>query len=140
MAKLKIKFRSGYKYQLAETYSQNIPIKPKEDIQLLFIDLNTAGDLVVKEGYAWDGTSGPIADTDNNMRASLVHDALYQLIRCRKLTQKHHKDPADKLFRNMCKEDGVFSPLATIYYTALKKLGKPATDPKKAKVVLSAPD
>ncbi len=134
-----IKYRSGYEYQLAEDYHITISIKPKEDIDTQFITLDTKGDLVVKSGYAWDGISGPVIDTDNNLRASLVHDALYQLIRQRKLSRKDHKDKADRLFKKMCKEDGVLSPIAHIYYEALKKLGNPATDPKNAKEVKRAP-
>jgi hypothetical protein len=33
------------------------------------------------KGYAWNGPSGPTLDTRNFMRGSLVHDALYQLMR-----------------------------------------------------------
>lgn len=134
-----IKYRSGYKYQLAENYHIQISIKPKADIDAQFIALDTKGYLTVKSGYAWDGTSGPVIDTDNNLRASLVHDALYQLMRKKNLSRKEHKDKADKLFRKMCKEDGVPSAVAHIYYEALKKLGKPATDPKNAKKVKRAP-
>ncbi len=134
-----IKYRSGYKYQLAEDYHIKISIKPKADIDIQFIALDTRGNLIVKSGYAWDGTSGPVIDTDNNLRASLVHDALYQLMRHKKLSRKQHKDKADKLFRTLSKEDGVLSAIAQIYYEALKKLGNPATDPKNAKKVKRAP-
>jgi len=139
MADKHIKYRSGYKYQLAEDYHIKISIKPKDDIDNPFIALDTKGNLTVKSGYAWDGTSGPVFDTDNNLRASLVHDALYQLMRKRNLTQKEHKDKADKLFSKMCKEDGVPSAVAQVYYKMLKKLGKPSTDPKNAKIVKCAP-
>jgi len=134
-----IEYRSGYKYQLATDYRAEISIRPPEDIDTQFISLDTQGNLVVKSGYAWDGTSGPVLDTDNNLRASLVHDALYQLMRMRKISAKQNKDRADKLFRKMCKEDGVFPPVAEIYYQALKSLGKPSTEPKNAKEVKRAP-
>lgn len=134
-----IEYRSGYKYQLATDYHAQISIKPSDDIDTQFISLDKQGNLLVKSGYAWDGTSGPVVDTVNNMRASLVHDALYQLMRMRKIPVKDNKKKADKLFRKMCKEDGVLSPVAQVYYEALKKLGKPATDPKNAKPVRRAP-
>lgn len=134
-----IKYRSGYKYQLAKDYHIKISIKPKDNIDTQFIALDTKGNLIVKSGYAWDGPSGPVIDTDYNLRASLVHDALYQLMRQRKISRKKHKDKADKLFRTLCKEDGVPSAIAQIYYQALKKLGNPATDPKNAKKVKRAP-
>ena len=45
------------------------------------MSLNESGCLQIAAGYAWDGASGPTIDTRNSMIASLVHDALYQLIR-----------------------------------------------------------
>ena len=53
--------------------------------------------------------------------------------------RENYKDPVDKLFRNMCKKDGVLSVVAQLYYDALKKLGDPAIDPKNAKEVHKAP-
>ncbi len=134
-----IEYRSGYKYQLAEDYHIKTSIKPKTNIDTQFIALDKQGNLVVKSGYAWDGTSGPVIDTDNNLRASLIHDALYQLMRKRKISAKEHKDRADRLFRKICKKDGVLSPVAQAYYEVLKKLGKPSTDPKNAKEIKRAP-
>jgi hypothetical protein len=134
-----IKFRSGYKYQLAADYHIATSIKPPKPIDTDFIDLGVDGNLTVKSGYAWDGTSGPVVDTDRNLRASLVHDALYQLMRQRELKQRAFKNKADRLFQKLCKEDGVPSSVALVYYQALKKLGKPAADPKHAKKVKTAP-
>ena len=76
-----IKYRSKYKYQLAEEYRLKIPLQPKKVIETEFINLDCDGILVVASGYAWDGPSGHLVDTTRNMRASLVHDALYQLMR-----------------------------------------------------------
>ncbi len=134
-----IEYRSGYKYQLAIDYSIRISIKPKKYIQAKFIKLDTMGKLTTLEGYAWDGPSGPVIDKKENMRASLVHDALYQLMRHRKLTAKAHKDKADKLFKKICIEDGVSKRTARIYYLGLKLGGKPATDPKNKKKTHKAP-
>jgi len=39
------------------------------------------GGLLIKAGYSWDGPSGSAIDTKNFMQGSLVHDALYQLLR-----------------------------------------------------------
>lgn len=134
-----IEYRSGYKYQLASDYSIKIAIKPKKDIDSKFIKFYTEGNLTVADGYAWDGPSGPVVDTKENMRASLVHDALYQLMRNKHLTAKQFKDKADKLFKNLCIEDGVHKGTAHIYYLGLKLGGKPSTDPKNTKKVRIAP-
>ncbi len=134
-----ITYRSGYKYQLANDYFLASGIKPKRDIDTPFVKLALDGTLHIAEGYAWDGPSGPVVDTDRNMRASLVHDALYQLIRLRKLTKKDHKDPADRLFQKICVKDGVPRPIAKAYYLGLKLGGNPAVDPKNERKVHTAP-
>lgn len=139
MARKRIAFRSGYKYQLAKAYIIGINIKPRKDIVTKFIELNKTGKLTVVAGYAWDGPSGPVIDTKENMRASLIHDALYQLMRHEKLNAKSHKDKADKLFKKICIEDGVPKLTAHIFYLGLKLGGKPATDPKNKKKVHRAP-
>lgn len=139
MSDKSIKYRSGYKYQLAEDYNVTVKIKPKDDVDMQFIALDTKGHLTVNSGYAWDGTSGPVIDTENNLRASVVHDALYQLMRKKKISRKLYKDKADKLFSKMCKEDGVLSGVANLYYLALKKFGDPSTDPKNSKKIQAAP-
>ena len=133
-------YRSGYKYQLDKDYHIETRIKPPKEIDTQFISVKEDGSMIVKSGYAWDGTSGLIIDTDGNLRASLVHDALYQLMRKGKLKpRKKYKNKADKLFRSMCKDDKVLSPIAQLYYEALKKLGNPSTDPKNVKKVYKAP-
>lgn len=135
-----IQYKEGYKYQLVADYHINTKIKPAGDIVTDYIELDSKGTLTVKKGYAWDGTSGPVLDTDNNLRASLVHDAFYQLMRMRKIKSTEHKKSADKLFRNMCKIDGVPSPVAQMYYFGLEKMGKPSTDPANAKEIFRAPN
>ncbi len=134
-----IRYRSDYKYQLAEEYKISISIKPKSDIETEFIDLDTDGNLAVKNGYAWDGPSGPVKDTDENLRASLVHDALYQLMRNDKLKSRTHRKAADQEFKDICKADGVSNFRASVYYKALRKFGKPAASPQNKKVIVRAP-
>ena len=134
-----IRYRSEYKYQLASEYRIKIPILPAEDIGTEFIELDTGGELTVKNAYAWDGPSGPVIDTPENMRASLVHDALYQLMRNKKLNARTHRKAADRLFRDICKDDGVSSLRANVYYKALRKFGKPAASPENKKKIYRAP-
>lgn len=134
-----IRYRSDYKYQLAEDYAISISIKPKSDIRTAFIDLVTSGALTVKSGYAWDGPSGPVKDTEENMRASLVHDALYQLMRNKMLNSRTHRKAADQEFKDICKADGVSNLRASAYYKALRKFGKPAASPENKKQVVRAP-
>ena len=134
-----IRYRSDYKYQLAEGYAITISIRPKTDITTDFIDLDSAGKLTVKKGYAWDGPSGPVKDTRENMRASLVHDALYQLMRNNKLNTRTHRKAADQLFKDICKADGVSNLRASTYYKALRRFGQPAASPQNKKKIARAP-
>ena len=74
-------FKRGYKYQVARDYRIKLAVIPYEPICLPFVLMDTAGDTIIKTGYAWNGASGPTVDTRNTMAGSLVHDLLYQLIR-----------------------------------------------------------
>jgi len=76
-----IAYKGGYKYQLKEDYVTETRITPPTPIQTEYIALTSQGRISIKRGYAWDGPSGPTIDTLNFMRGSIVHDALYQLIR-----------------------------------------------------------
>ena len=134
-----IKYRSNYKYQLANKYELDTSIIPPQKIESDFVDLSSSGKLIVKKGYAWDGPSGPVIDTRQNLRASLVHDALYQLMRRGFLKARRYRKVSDKLFRDICKEDGVSSVSANLYYKALRRFGKPAVSPEHKKVVRRAP-
>lgn len=99
-----IKYKKGYKYQLYETYVVKTGIEGfscKTD----FIHLFSDGTLVVYKGYAWDGATG-VPDVKFMMRGSLVHDALYQLIRLG-LLPTCIKKRADMLFYEICKESAV---------------------------------
>jgi hypothetical protein len=135
-----IRYQSDYKYQLVEDYTIIVSIKPKSDIETDYIDLDTNGNLVVKKSYAWDGPSGPVIDTAENMRASLVHDALYQLMRNDHLKSRTHRRAADKEFKDICKADGASQFWASAYYKALRKFGKPAASLKKKRKVIRAPE
>ncbi len=134
-----ISYKEGYKYQLVEAYAVAIPIQPDTDIETDYIDLSRDGNLTIKKGYAWDGPSGPTIDTLNFMRGSLVHDALYQLMREDELENTHHREPADRLLQEMCKQDGMSALRAWWVYQGLRFGGDPAADPANKKPVVRAP-
>jgi len=134
-----IRYRSDYKYQLAEGYTIKTLLRPETAITTDFIDLDIAGNLLIKNTYAWDGPSGPVKDTPENMRASLVHDALYQLMRIKELNARTFRKTADVQFMVICKEDGVSSRTANLWYRALRRFGKPAASPENKKKIVRAP-
>ena len=79
--------------------------------------------IVIFENYAWDGPSGPTLDTSNAMRGSLIHDALYQAIRSGDLQMKHRKT-ADRIFRQILKEDGMSFIRRTLWYWCVRGFGQ----------------
>lgn len=99
-----IRYREGYKYQLASAYRVMIEIYPLPRIATSFIALEPDGLLTISEGYAWDGPSGPAIDTSDLMQASLVHDALYQLMREGHLAYEH-REAADRILQRIYSED-----------------------------------
>lgn len=135
-----ITYRAGYKYQLKENYSIRIDIKPPALIDTDYLALTTDGILTVKKGYAWDGPSGPTIDTPNFMRGSLIHDALYQLMRERLLDEETHRETADRLLQGICLEDGMSSLRAWLVYQAVHYFGEPSADPANDKPVTKAPE
>ncbi len=120
-----------YKYQLLEDYQVQIDLKPDHDIDTPYISLSTSGLLTVHERYAWDGPSGPTFDTKSFMRGSLVHDALYQLMRLRELDYQADRKRADQILRDMCKADGMFALRALWVYYGVHWFGKSSAAPEK---------
>jgi len=142
MAKHQIKYKSGYEYQLHEDYDhpQQLSITaPGDDIVTDYIELSTDGHLRIKKGYAWDGPSGPTFDTPNFMRGSLMHDALYQLMRYKLIDKDTYRDDADRELARICHEDGMSRLRAYWVYWGVRLGGGPAADDKFMKKIHTAP-
>lgn len=143
-ARIRYRKIDGYKYELKYPLVVHLEeIRPAGElaIETTYISLSLTGDLVIREHYCWDGPSGPAIDTRNFMRGSLVHDALYQLIRMG-LLPKSRKGDADQLLRRMCIEDGMSWVRAAWVYTAVKTFAGRACslDPERdVEILLEAP-
>ena len=133
-----ITYMGGYKYQLKEDYSVEVNIRPSEDILSAFIMLTTEGILTVKKGYAWDGASGPTIDTKNSMRGSLVHDALYQLMR-EGLLSIDFRYQADRELKIKCIEDGMWKWRANAWCWAVWNFAKKSATKKHKRKLQTAP-
>lgn len=133
-----MKYRSGYKYQLAADFTTQTSITAGRDIKIEFIELTATGLLTGKSGYAWDGASGIAIDTKTIMRGSLVHDMLFQLLRMGLLDPVWFK-PANEELRKVCIKAGMWKIRAGWVYNAVQKLGAFAADPANKKEVLTAP-
>lgn len=104
-----IRYVEGYEYQLHDDYTVQTAVRPEGFILTRFIRLDMDGVLSIVAGYAWDGPSGPAIDSRNFMRGSLVHDALYQLMREGHLDAGKWRAVADEELVRLCKEDGMWA-------------------------------
>ena len=132
-----MRYRSGYKYQLTQDTAATTEITDHE-VETPYIKLHIDGVIVILEGYAWDGPSGPTIDTRSFMRGSLVHDALYQLLREGHLPPAYRLE-ADRTLRKICRQDGMSRIRSTWVYLAVRAFGKLSADPMRRKAELQAP-
>lgn len=141
-----IRYKKGYKYQLVADYSVWIPITPMYPAgagALVspsgYMSINTGGLLSINKGYAWDGPSGPSIDTPDFMRGSLVHDALYQLMREQVLSITRRNE-VDILLREMCREDGMSWIRSEVMYWAVHTFAGKAAGKGSIRKTYEAPE
>ncbi len=121
------KLHRKYKYQLTKDFSQKTNITGF-NITTEYLRLETNGLLHIKKGYCWDGPSGPTIDTKSAMRGSLVHDALYQLIRMG-LLPLSNREAADKELYIILLEDGMWGWRAWLWHRSVRKAAASAAEP-----------
>ena len=133
-----IKYREGYKYQLAESVVIQTPVKGY-DVSSEFYTLHRNGILYIRAGYAWDGASGPTWDTKSSMRGSLIHDVFCQLMRRREVDYKLWHSVVNEFFKELCLEDGMWSARASLWASAVEfaDAGDPSQGPDYP--ILTAP-
>lgn len=129
-----ISYRGGYKYQLHETCTIKLDIRPDKAVDIDYLTLTLDGLLTIHKGYAWDGPSGPTFDTLDFMRGSLVHDALYQLMRGSYLSDKTWREAADRTLQRICLEDGMSSIRAWWVYHGVRLGAGPAAKPRQDRI------
>ena len=134
----RIRYRDGYKHQLADTFKIKLPINPVTQYSGEWLSIDISGVLTIKRGYCWDGASGPTWDTNNCKKPSLVHDALYQLMRHEVLPRGYRKH-ADKLFYDMLRANGMWIVRARLWYRSVRMAAMSSADPKSKKKIYSAP-
>jgi len=126
---MKYRLLGNYKYQNLDTITIQTEIKIG-NIGNSYININSDGLLTISKGYSWDGPSGPTIDTKTFMRGSLIHDALYQLMRDGYINRKY-RDYSDKLLKQICIEDGMNKFRSWYIYTSLKWFGNKNAEPNK---------
>lgn len=118
-----IYYTKGYEYQLEKPLEILTGVFPVKAGGNDFVYLEQNGLLTINKGYAWDGPSGPAIHTTNFLRGSLVHDALYQLIRLGVLDERVHRDVCDRLLQTLVLEDGMNKIRAWWVYSAVHWFG-----------------
>jgi hypothetical protein len=116
---MKYKKRRKYKYTMLRWEGYMTEIEPTEPGKWGPLEISETGVLTIHPGYAWDGASSVAIDTRNFMRGSLVHDALYQLMREGKIAQDQRKR-ADQILRAICLQDGMSKIRAWWVYRAVR--------------------
>lgn len=83
------------------------------------------GNITIKEGYAWDGATGlpSFLQTIALVRPSLIHDIICQAVDERYL-EVEFRAVGDKIFYDLCLEEGINKFKAKIMYFAVKVYGK----------------
>lgn len=133
-------YKDGFKYQLDRSFHIQLNIGISQNAVTVpgYIQLTVTGNMTIFRGYAWDGPSGPTWDDYKNIRPSLVHDALYQLMRNKLISRKYRKY-ADELLYQMLRQDGMSKFRAWYYLRGVRKFSEKYTDPKYKKKTLRAP-
>ena len=132
-----ITYKSGYRHQINLPRRFHLLFKPIETVRNDWIEFDKYGMLTIRAGYAWDGPSGPAIATRSFMRGSLVHDALYQLIR--ESPGCISRELADQELRRICIEDGMFRVRAWWVYRAVRIGGKRAASKRGIRKTRRAP-
>jgi len=120
----------GYKYEVRVEYEYPVSNLRHISFDNSFLSL-WDGVLLIKVGYAWDGPSFLALDTLNSMRGSLIHDALYQLMREGVISRTIHRKYADQLLRKICIEDGMCEFRAWYWYRFVRIFAKGTSFPRK---------
>lgn len=138
-------YKGNYKYQLYKERIFQLGFEPGESIfdnvpfsQIYFskahgryvdccgfIHLWANGRLVLLRGYGWDGVTW-FPDLAKLIIPSLVHDALYQLIRNGILSLDPFREEADKQLNQMCRDRKMMAWLAGSIYYVVRMLGEPS--------------
>ena len=133
-----MKYRDGYKYQLTEQLLFETDIRPGRNVRSRWVELDKCGILRVREGFAWDGASGPVFDRLANMRGGCIHDALYYLMRNGHIPRNLWR-AADLEYAKALREDGAWRITVAVDLFGLKLAAGRAAHPRDKKRILTAP-
>lgn len=118
--------RAGKKFHLDRDYRMKVAVKPECEIQTGLISLDRDGNLKLRCGFSWNGANATI-DTKTILRGSMVHDALYDLMRKGLLDSSQWRETADIELARICREDGMRKSRIVILNFLVRKFGERMT-------------
>lgn len=120
-----MKYKSGYRYVSQEAVLVDVGAELHAPLNSPFASI-AAEKLCVMSKYAWDGASFTpflwLGTPTAWLTPSLVHDALYQLIR-EGLLDRQYRAAADRLFREMLLAREVWPVVAWVAYWSVRVFG-----------------
>lgn len=126
----------GYDYQLRQDAWFNTSVVGY-NIDTEYATLSVNGKLKVKKNFGSDGATG-IWDTKHVIPGSMVHDALYMLLRMG-LLPRSERDNADRTLEAVCIESGMWKWYAKIIYLGVKFFAAAAAHPDHRRKEYTAP-
>jgi hypothetical protein len=122
-----IHYLAGLKYRLDEPYRLKVQLDSPNMVcrHVSYTD----GELLIDREFVWDGMTGMVYNEDAVIRGSLVHDAIYHLMRECNMKASNEKI-ADELLYKIVVEDGVSWLYAQFIWYYVKYLGKYGRDPR----------
>jgi hypothetical protein len=116
-----IEYISGGKHQLIKDVSFQVDIYPPENIITRFVELTTTGLLTLKEGFFWDGASGPTVDSMSSRRGAAIHDGLYRLAQKGYLKGEANRRKIDYIFYRYIRYDGMCKARAKVWLRSVRR-------------------
>ena len=115
------KLAKDYRLDFAKDHGQSLVVLT--DCQTRHYSL-TATKVFAWAGYSWDGASGPVVQTKNSVRATLVHDIMYQAMASGGVpATRRNRKIADRIFLAVLKEDGMTWARRRAWHLAVRLLG-----------------
>lgn len=116
----------NYELTLIRPYTNYFLLLKDCNFKIDYVEIDTYGNLYIKDRYSWDGISFKLIETTFNLReASLVHDALYQCLR--EGLDFTYKQIADRIFYNLLLDAGINKFKAWVMYQAVSLFAPKST-------------
>lgn len=118
-----MKYTAGWKYKTEEDIEVTVPEMGLVSAEHTLYILLLSRELRISKSYAWNGASFVLfkwfGTPESWMVPSLIHDALYQLMRESKLTPTYRRT-VDGIFYRLLRERGVSWVVAIVAYWAVR--------------------